>query len=924
VTKGFAGSDMPIEHRVPTPGTVRQLYGTAFACAKPGCHAELYKANADTDQHVLNSHVAHIHARSEGGPRWNPDMSEADNRDVSNLLILCFPHAWEIDQFPDEYPAEMLRAWKRDQLAELERARRSWSISDDEAAEAVAPFDLGSAIEKISAVVPFNPRMRSRIETWQLAIRRGHGLRVSRLTPLVPADRRPAVLAWMAAREYPIVEVPPGQVRVLVGRLGAGKSEQALRWWAQALEVAVNDPDTEVPLFLPARHVTASLESAIVSELGGDPTRRCHVVIDDLDGVAMTEAARLLAEARQLVDMWPGLSVLATARPGIPVPDEEKIPVEQWPAQRGADLAKLALGDDIPWHLWNTETADLLTSPLTALGLAVRVHAGRDVKVSRAQLLADLAKMVIDPQSYEVSDSTWQDLARLAVRILGQSEPVTAASFGSVPVVRRLTATGLVIGDGVELTFALPVFEQYFGSEALRMGLTGLDTAAAANSFPRWRYALAFAASTAIDQDQERLLEGLARVNPAAAFWVLDEIADAGADHTLDGPSDEAIAAHIRRRDPTGEVTTEPDLAIRAGRWLRGAEQALLTGLGPLAESLARHRDGRLVQWGTWLQSGYLTLARSRDQLPPPDVVKLPEIHPSLGRWHRWEQFRFPTSDLGRWLRAQQALQEQLQTAIRRRTLPVPRTSWLARERLYLLAEFAFNYGAARRRRTIDLAELRNTVTVWMERVNQSVRSTWQGTGRSVDSDDIRWLDAQLAMEDGDTLLPPWPEGDQPGTGRWAWQTYSPELTLIMATDIMREALIGYRQLAESSFPAFGDALGLYSMLPVRVEGLVRRPVNDENAYTIEMIVSLDPDHHARRSDPPSVDLRLVPDEGHEFWTFSQERRSAARTTFGQSPLQSVDLPLHHTCPATSLAYRWLIRDLAEVSWVKDHHGLLD
>jgi hypothetical protein len=179
-------------------------------------------------------------------------------------------------------------------------------------------------------------------------------------------------------------------------------------------------------------------------------------------------------------------------------------------------------------------------------------------------------------------------------------------------------------------------------------------------------------------------------------------------------------------------------------------------------------------------------------------------------------------------------------------------------------------------------------------------------------------------MEDGDTLLPPWPEGDQPGTGRWIWQTYSPELTLTLATDIVRQALIGYRQLAETSFPAFGDALGLYSMLPVRVEGLIRRPINDENAYTIKMILSLGLDRDAQRSDVPSVDLRLVPDDGHAFWTFSQERRSAARTTFGQSPLQNVVLPLGHTCPATSLAYRWLVQDLAGVGWLNDHHRLLD
>lgn len=264
----------PVEHREPTPGTVRQLYGTAFACGKPGCHAELYKVNESTGRQVLNSRVAHIHARREGGPRWNPGMSEADNRDA------------------------------------------------------------------------------------------------------------------MAALGDPIVNVPAGQVRVLVARLGAGKSEQASRWWEQGLQVAVDDADTdtEIPLFFTARQITSSLELAVVTELGGDPTRTCRVVIDDLDGVSAQEADRLLREARELVQVWPGVSVLATARPGIAVPDEEKIDVAPWPVGRGADLAEVAIGDHVPLHLWTTETADLLTTPLTALALAARVHAGRDTKVSRAQL----------------------------------------------------------------------------------------------------------------------------------------------------------------------------------------------------------------------------------------------------------------------------------------------------------------------------------------------------------------------------------------------------------------------------------------------------------------------------------------------------------------------------------------------------------
>src|SRR5690606_18364880 len=130
------------------------------------------------------------------------------------------------------------------QLAEYERVRAAGQITDAEAQEAVAPLDLRTAIEAIPDVVPFSPRMRSRVEAWQLAVRRGHGRRVARLTPLVDPARREAVLAWMAALDDPILDIPGGQVRVLVARLGAGKSEQAARWWEQGLHAAANDPDT--------------------------------------------------------------------------------------------------------------------------------------------------------------------------------------------------------------------------------------------------------------------------------------------------------------------------------------------------------------------------------------------------------------------------------------------------------------------------------------------------------------------------------------------------------------------------------------------------------------------------------------------------------------------------------------------------------
>lgn len=129
---------VPIEHRTPTESTVKQLYGTAFRCGEPACPKPLYRMNNETGEWILNSRVAHIHARSEGGPRWDPLMSEEDNRSAANLLPLCIEHAFEIDDTPEHFPADMLREWKELQLAECIEMHKAWPLNDAEAAEVVA------------------------------------------------------------------------------------------------------------------------------------------------------------------------------------------------------------------------------------------------------------------------------------------------------------------------------------------------------------------------------------------------------------------------------------------------------------------------------------------------------------------------------------------------------------------------------------------------------------------------------------------------------------------------------------------------------------------------------------------------------------------------------------------------------------------
>lgn len=127
-----------IEHPLPTAATVKRMYATAFRCGHPKCRKPLYRMSDMTGDFTLNSTVAHIHARREGGPRWEPGMTADDNRSEANLILLCLEHSREVDDLPDDYPAEDMRSWKLSVRAEYDKFHQRWDLTDDQVAEVFA------------------------------------------------------------------------------------------------------------------------------------------------------------------------------------------------------------------------------------------------------------------------------------------------------------------------------------------------------------------------------------------------------------------------------------------------------------------------------------------------------------------------------------------------------------------------------------------------------------------------------------------------------------------------------------------------------------------------------------------------------------------------------------------------------------------
>lgn len=91
------------------PSTLKRLFAlSGNLCAYPDCRQVLYRE--DLTGFV---EVCHIHPAEKDWTRYDPDVSDEQLRDMSNLILLCRNHHGEVDQQFSEVPADELRAWKK-------------------------------------------------------------------------------------------------------------------------------------------------------------------------------------------------------------------------------------------------------------------------------------------------------------------------------------------------------------------------------------------------------------------------------------------------------------------------------------------------------------------------------------------------------------------------------------------------------------------------------------------------------------------------------------------------------------------------------------------------------------------------------------------------------------------------------------------
>ncbi|EOW4147332.1 hypothetical protein ACOW9W_004659 [Vibrio parahaemolyticus] len=125
----------------PKADTLRALFArSGNQCAFPGCTQSVVNS-----KNKFIAQVCHIEAASEGGERFNTASNDEYRRSYDNLVIFCYPHHIETD----EYTTECLRKIKLDH--EQQFLKSDFKIDEAELQKLVSEMQLyWSSIDRLN------------------------------------------------------------------------------------------------------------------------------------------------------------------------------------------------------------------------------------------------------------------------------------------------------------------------------------------------------------------------------------------------------------------------------------------------------------------------------------------------------------------------------------------------------------------------------------------------------------------------------------------------------------------------------------------------------------------------------------------------------------------------------------------------------
>src|SRR5579863_4670145 len=103
-----------------SPKTIKILFGSSGnQCAHPDCVNPIIAPGSDQSDDAVLGQICHIYAASDNGPRGNAALTDAERNGADNLILLCGFHHPMVDSQHQDYPAELLKQWKKSHEAKF-------------------------------------------------------------------------------------------------------------------------------------------------------------------------------------------------------------------------------------------------------------------------------------------------------------------------------------------------------------------------------------------------------------------------------------------------------------------------------------------------------------------------------------------------------------------------------------------------------------------------------------------------------------------------------------------------------------------------------------------------------------------------------------------------------------------------------------
>lgn len=349
-----------------------------------------------------------------------------------------------------------------------------------------------------------------------------------------------------------------GQFVVLTGALGTGKSDIAEGWIRGKAEVAQNNRDASVPVWVAIDDLESSLEVHLQREVGvlALETVGADIVIDGLDQRA-DRAERTIGYANSLTRRWPRSRVVLTSRATHNVGDSVVVRVDPMPKSYGRKLVSLVAGTAQVGDL-RPETDEALERPLFAL-LIGQQASSREL-TTMTEVIEGVVRRVVGKENQDL----YTHLRQLAIRTTTTARPVDPESFVDFDVASKLRDSPFLTATAKGVSFSLATFEQWFASRAVLEEAVSLDDILVnLPSFDRWKYVLSMVLAAGEPTQVDPVMARIARWNPGAIGWIINETEGAGLNRYRDDSS--------------------TDSQQQMGSRLRFALEAMLDGLGPLS-----------------------------------------------------------------------------------------------------------------------------------------------------------------------------------------------------------------------------------------------------------------------------------------------------------------------------------------------------